>query len=108
MQQRHSLLYYIWRGICLNRNSKASNCLVEFGEETSSHEFKVDAQEIEGKYNMIIESNIIEEIGINILYSDHCIIRDSVCIPLKLQEELLDGRYCERLFNIHTDSPILK
>ena len=35
-------------------------------------------QETGGKYNMIIGSDIIEELGINILYSDHCIIRDSV------------------------------
>ena len=82
--------------------------LVEFGEETFSHEFQVDFQETGGKYDMIIGSDIMEEQGIDILYSEHCIIRDGVCIPLKLQGELSDGRYCERLFNMHTDFPILQ
>ena len=50
----------------------------------------------------------MEEIGIDIFYSDHCIVRDNVCILLKLQGELSDGRYFEWLFNMHTDSPILK
>ena len=82
--------------------------LIKFGEETSSHDFQVDAQEIGGKYDMIIGSDIMEDMGINILYSDHYIIRDGVCVPLKLQGELSDGRYCERLFNMHTDSLILQ
>ena len=81
--------------------------LVEFGNVTSSYEFKVDAQGTGGKYNMIIGSDITEEPGIVILYSDHCIVRDNVHVPLKLQGELLDGRYCEGLFNMHTNSPIL-
>ena len=55
---------------------------------------------------MIIEYNIMEEQGIDILYSDHCILRDDVLVPLKLQG--LDERYCEWLFNMHTDSPILQ
>ena len=82
--------------------------LVQFREETSSHNFQVDAQETGGKYNMMIGSDIMEDMGINILYSDHYIIRDGVCVPLKLQGELSDGRYCERLFNMHTDSLILQ
>ena len=57
---------------------------------------------------MIIGSNIMEEQGIAILYSNHCIVRDSVHVPLKLQGELSDGRYCERLFNMHTNFPILQ
>ena len=57
---------------------------------------------------MIIGSDIMEELGIDILYSDHCIIREGVHVPLKLQGELSEGRYCEQLFNMHTDSPILK
>jgi len=43
----------------------------------------VDAQETGGKYDMIIESVIMEEQGIDILYSDHCIVRDGVRVPLK-------------------------
>ena len=82
--------------------------LVKFGEETSCHDFQVDTQETVGKNDMIIGSDIMEEQGIDILYSDHCIVRDGVHIPLKLQGELLDGRYCERLFNMHTNSPILQ
>ena len=45
---------------------------------------------------------------IDIHYSNHYIARDGVHIFLKLQGELSDGRYCERLFNMHTNSPILK
>lgn len=43
----------------------------------------MDAQETGGKYDMIIESVIMEEQGIDILYSDHCIVRDGVRVPLK-------------------------
>ena len=82
--------------------------MVEFGEEISSHESQVDAQETGGKYNMIIGADIMEEQGIDILYSDHYIVRDSVCVPLKLQGELSDERYYGQLFNMHTDSPILQ
>ena len=57
---------------------------------------------------MIIGSDIMELEGIDILYSDHVMIRDGVCVPLKLQGELSDGGYCERLYNMHTDSPILQ
>lgn len=56
---------------------------------------------------MIIGSDIMTQMGINILYSDHCIVRDDVCVLLKLQVEISEGKYCERLYNIHTDSPVL-
>ena len=69
--------------------------LVEFGNEVSSHEFQVNSQETGGKYNMIIGSDIIEELGIDILYSEYIMSRDGVCVPLKIQGELSDGRYCE-------------
>ena len=82
--------------------------LVEFGDETSTHEFQVDAQETGGKYDMIIGSDIMEEMAIDIVYSDHCIERNGVRVPLKLQGELSDEKYCERLYNMHTDSPILQ
>ena len=39
--------------------------LVEFGEETSSHVFQVDSKETGGKYDMIIGSNIMMDLGIN-------------------------------------------
>ena len=61
----------------------------------------MDAQETGGKCDMIIGSDIMEEQGIEILYSHHCIVRDDVHVPLKLQGELLDVRYYERLFNMH-------
>ena len=57
---------------------------------------------------MIIGSDIMLEMGIDVLYSGHCMVRDSVHDPLKLPGELSNGRYCERLFNMHTDSPILQ
>ena len=57
---------------------------------------------------MIIGSDIMAEMGINILYSQYCIVNDGVRVPLKLQGELSDGKYCERLYNMHTDSPILQ
>ena len=46
----------------------------------------------------------MEDMGIDILYSDSCIVR----IPLKLQGELSDRRYYKRLLNMYTDSPILQ
>ena len=52
--------------------------LVEFREEASYRDFQVDAQETGGKYEMIIGSDIMEEQSTDILYSDHCIVRDSI------------------------------
>ena len=57
---------------------------------------------------MIIGSDIMEEMGIDFLYCVHCIVRDGVHVPLKLQGELSDRKYCERLYNMHTDSHILQ
>ena len=57
---------------------------------------------------MIIGSDIMAEMGIDPLYSKHYIVRDGVHVPLKLQGELSDGMYCKRLYNMHTDSPILQ
>ena len=57
---------------------------------------------------MIIGSDIIAEMEIDLLYSKHCIVRDSLRFPLKLQGKLSDGKHCKRLHNMHTDSPILK
>ena len=57
---------------------------------------------------MIIRSDIMAEMGINLHYSEHCVVRDGVRVPLKLQGELSDGKYCESLYNIHIDSPILQ
>ena len=76
--------------------------MVEFNNEVSSHEFQVDAQETGGKYDMIIGLDIMEEQGVGILYSDHCIVRDGVRVPLKLQGELSDGKYCEHIANVCT------
>ena len=82
--------------------------LVEFGDETSSHEFQMDSQETGGKYDMIIGLDIMAEMGIDLLYSEHCIVRAGVPVPLKLQGKLSEGKSCERLHNMHTDSPILQ
>ena len=82
--------------------------LVEFGNGTSSHEFQENAQEIGKKYVMIIDSDVMEEQDIGNLYSDQFIVKDDVRVPLKLQEELLDRRYCDRLFYMRTDSLIFQ
>lgn len=58
--------------------------MVEFGDEYSFLEFQVDAQETEGKNDMIIGYDIVSEIGIAILYSNHCMARDGVRVPLML------------------------
>ena len=68
---------HLWRKLSFLRNSKTSIHLVEFIDETSSHEFQVDSKETVGKYDMIIGSDIMEEMGIYLLYSEHCIVRDS-------------------------------
>ena len=68
----------------------------------------MDAHETGEKSDMIIGSDIMEEQGIDIIYSNHCIVSDGVNVPLKLQGQLLDRRYCAGVFNMHTDSPILQ
>lgn len=56
---------------------------------------------------MSIESDIILDIGIDIRYSNHFIVRDDICVPLKLQAELSDRSYCEHLYNIHINLFVL-
>ena len=100
------MLQDLWRDFVSIATVRLPIWLVEFGEETFSREFQMD-QEIGGKYDMIIGSDIMTEMGINLLCRKHCIEQDSVHVPLKLQGELSDGKYCEQLYNMHTNSPIL-
>ena len=46
--------------------------------------------------------------SINSLHSDHYIQRDGVRVPLQLQGQLSNKKCCKRLYNIHTNSPILQ
>ena len=57
---------------------------------------------------MIIGSDIMTEMGIDLLYSKHCIEQAGVCVPLMIHGELSDKKYCEWLYNMYTDSPILQ
>jgi hypothetical protein len=57
---------------------------------------------------MIIGSDLLNELSIDICYSDNCIKLDGDTIPVKNLGELQDKCACEMIYNLHTDSPILK
>ena len=57
---------------------------------------------------MIIRSDIMMDLGIDIMYSECCIQMEGKSVPLKKNGELSDGKYCKHVYNIHTDSLILK
>jgi hypothetical protein len=58
--------------------------------------------------DMIIGSDLLNELSIDICYSDNCIKWDGDTIPIIFLGELQDKCACEMIYNLHTDSPILK
>jgi len=48
------------------------------------------------------------EMGIYLLYNEHCIEFECLYMPCKVQGELSGRRYCEQVYYIHSDLPILR
>ena len=85
--------------------------LIEFANKQQiNYKFQVDEQQSsnEARYDMIIGSDLLNELSIDICYSDNCIKWDEDTIPMKNLGELQDKCACEMIYNLHTDSPILK
>jgi hypothetical protein len=85
--------------------------LIEFAnKQTIDYKFQVDELQSskESRYDMISGSDLLNELSINICYSDNCIEWDGDTIPMKNLGELQDKYACEMIYNLHTDSPILK
>ena len=85
--------------------------LIEFAnKQTINYKFQVDELQSanQARYDMIIGSDLLNELGINIRYSNNCIEWEEDTIPMKLLGELQDKVTCEMIYNMHTDSPILK
>jgi hypothetical protein len=85
--------------------------LTEFAnKQTIDYKFQVDElQSSNGaRYGMIIGSDLLNELSIDIRYSNNCIEWDGDTIPMENLGELQDKYACEMIYNLHTDSPILK
>jgi hypothetical protein len=85
--------------------------LIEFANKQQiDYKFQVDEQQLsnEARYDMIIGSDLLNELSIGICYSHNCIKWDDDTIPMKNLGELQDKYACEMIYNLHTDSPILK
>jgi hypothetical protein len=85
--------------------------VIEFANKLQiNYKFQVDEQQSsdEARYDMIIGSDLLNELSIDICYSDNCIKWDGDTVPMKNLGELHDKCACEMIYNLHTDSPILK
>lgn len=87
--------------------------LVEFennNEITIEHEFQVDEHHDhkQTKYDMIIGSDLLWNMGVDISYSRERVEWLDDFIPLKELNTLADPEMCEMLYSIHTDSPLIK
>jgi hypothetical protein len=87
--------------------------LIEFAnKQTINYKFQVDELESSNgaRYDMIIGSDLLKlnELSIGIRYSDNCIEWNADTIPMKNLGELQDKYACEMIYNLYTDSPILK
>ena len=86
---------------------------VEFennSDVTVEHLFQVD--EIQdpkkAKYDMIIGSNLLWNMGMDIRFSVERVEWLDDFIPLKRVNTLVNRQMCEMLYSIHTDDPIIK
>jgi hypothetical protein len=83
--------------------------LIEFANKQQiDYKFQADEQQSsnEARYDMIIGSDLLNELSIDISHS--CIKWDGDTISMKNLGELQDKCACEMIYNLHTDSPILK
>jgi len=87
--------------------------MVEFENNnniTVKHKFQVDEvnDPKKSKYDMIIGSDLLWNMGFNISYSRERVEWMDDWVPLKELDTLADRETCEMLYSIHTDAPILK
>ena len=85
--------------------------LIEFeNKQQINYKFQVDELQSsrEARYDMIIGSDLLNELGINIRYDNNVMEYDGDTIPMKNLGELQDDCACAMIYNLHTDSPILK
>ena len=77
---------------------------------TVEHKFHVDEvnDRKKSKYDMIIGSDLLWNMGIDISYSKERVEWMDIWVPLKELDTLADCEICEILYSIHTDAPILK
>jgi hypothetical protein len=104
---RDRLEYATYRGKFQSKSSASVGFkLIEFANKQRI-DYKFQADELqsskESRYDMIIVSDLLNEIGINIRYSNNCIKWDDDTLG-----ELQDKHACEMIYNLYTDSPILK
>ena len=93
-----------------NEESDVEMKLIEFSSnKTIKFPCQVDAETVpsEAPYDIILGSDFMESLGINIQYSDHNITWDNSTIPLK-KVETLDETICEAIYFAHTQSPLLQ
>ena len=57
---------------------------------------------------MIIGADLMWNMGIDIQYSEERIRWDDEYIPMKTRGALMEREYCEMLYAMHTDTPLLK
>ena len=96
-------------------NSAASVAMrmVEFEENsniTIEHKFQVDeiTNPKKCQYDMIIGSDLMWNMGLDISYRRERVEWLDDYIPLKELDTLKDRQVCEMLYSVHTDAPILK
>ena len=113
----------------INKNSKAvkyqtyggtmtstatSNVGMKLIEFSSSKSITFPCQ-VDGKtnvdeayYDIILGSDFMEALGIDIKYSQHCITWDGKTIPLKAARTFSDKDMREAVYFAHTQSPLLQ
>lgn len=84
--------------------------LLTFYPVNIEHEFQVDEKNKSetSKYDMIIGSDLLWQMGCDISYSRKRVEWLDDYIPLKPLNTLDDKEVCEMLYSIHADAPMLK
>jgi predicted aspartyl protease len=109
---RDQVEYAIYGGKFQSKSSASVGFkLIEFANKQQiNYKFQVDEVQSsqESRYDMIIGSDLLNELSIDIQYSDNCIEWEGDIIQIKNLGELQDRMACELIYNLHTDGPILK
>ena len=79
-------------------------------KQTVEFEFQVDSvgKSKTSSYDMIIGTDLLWNMGINIRFRDQLIEWDDERIPMKSHGIISNPETCELVYNMHTDSPTLK
>ena len=94
-----------------NEESLVELKLIEFSSnKTITFPCQVDSNTApsEAPYDVILGSDFMEALGIDIQYSDHTITWDGNTIPLKTAGTLEDETICEAIYFAYTQSPLLQ